>query len=37
MIVEDKAWIGNFIPLFNMDVIAYSCHNPNAGLAYFCW
>ena len=30
-----RPWVltSNYIPLFYVDVIAYPCHNPDAGLA----
>ena len=26
-------YLGNYIPLIDMDIINYPCHNPDAGLA----
>ena len=28
-----KAWVSNYIPLFDIDAITYPCRNPDAGLA----
>ena len=30
------AWRSNYIPLFYMNVMAYPCPNPDAGLAKLC-
>ena len=34
--VEIRLWMGNYIPLFYIDVIAYPYANPEIGLANLC-
>ena len=37
-LTEVSAWMSDYIPLFYMDIITYSCHNPDAaGIANLCW
>ena len=31
-----KAWMSNYIPIFDMGVIMYLCVNPDAGLVNAC-
>ena len=33
-LIDIRAWISDYIPLFYVDVITYPCHNLDVGLAY---
>ena len=33
MATEVTTWMNNYIPLFYMDIIIYTCPNPDGGLA----